>query len=81
MTDNDTETKEVREYHSSGGSAVVWILGLIILLLLAWFLFFRGGFGTKENGTPNTIDVNLNGGASSGTSETGTGGGSDTGGQ
>jgi hypothetical protein len=53
-------------YHESGSNAASWVIGLIVLLVLAWFLFAYGipALRSVSSGSgfsfPSKIDVNLN---------------------
>lgn len=68
----------------SGSGWVVAIVLVVVLLLVAWFIFGRGGMGTRESKT--TIEVNTpsggggTGGGTGGQSGGGTGGQSGGGG-
>ena len=53
-------------YHDSGNNSASWIVGLIVLLVLAWLLFAYGipAMRSVSSGPsfsiPSKIDVNLN---------------------
>lgn len=66
MPNAHTQGEVLHEHHTStGDSGLSWIIGLIVLIVLAWLLFAYGlpllqSTNNPQINIPGQIDVNLN---------------------
>lgn len=61
--------------NDSSSSVLIAVVVILLVLVVGWLAYNGGVFGARNNGTPDTIDVNIGGTPTGGAPSGDTGGG------